>query len=434
MSPDMEPRTEPYIPASRHELIEALCRSAELSPSGRTQFRQFCEILTAYAHFTGQKDLELMKFAFSHFDPNEHGLRKSETDDEERADTARVFIEAFDRTARRANFRPLEADAVRQALNKASIIPVQTAVDFDDFEHFHFYFRSSNEIQITIRKWWRKKIITVGSYDRMAVLLQVKDAKHFAAQEEESDPVLVPGKMYLNLYKNIPHHDLELLFPNLQISMNLKDKLMLAVPAFGAAVPLALKILPSLGLLVGAIALFVFGWELGGDFAIVDSNEKAVYALLTALLSISLALGGFAAGQYLKYKSRRLEFLKKVADVLFFKSLDIGKGVLNALIDSAEEEECKEMMLVFRVLLVNQGPMDIKSVDDAAEQWLLETFGTKVDFDVAKALDSLAAIRGNDDSGDVSIVTRGDSGAYSAVSIEQAKTRIDRIWDNAFRY
>jgi hypothetical protein len=163
-------------------------------------------------------------------------------------------------------------------------------------------------------------------------------------------------------------------------------------------------------------------------------TKKPVYALLTALLSISLALGGFAASQYWKYKSRRLEFLKKVADVLFFKSLDVGKGVLNALIDSAEEEECKEMMLAFHVLLVNQGPMSKQVVDDAAELWLQQAFGANVDFDVAKALENLAAIRGSDDTGDASIVTRGYGEVYSAVTIEQAKTRIDAISDNAFRY
>lgn len=86
---------------------------------------------------------------------------------------------------------------------------------------------------------------------------------------------------------------------------------MLAILALGAAVPLALKILPSVGLLVGAIALVVFGMELGGDFSNEDTEQKAVYALLTALLSITLALGGFAARQFLKYKSRRLEFPKK---------------------------------------------------------------------------------------------------------------------------
>jgi len=426
--------SESYIPASRQDLVDALSRSDLLSARERTQFRQFCEILSAYAHFTGQKDLELMKFAFAHFDPNEDDRRRPEIGTDERADAARVFIDAFDRTARRANFQRVGDDKVRAALDRASIIPVQTAVDFDDFEHFAFYYRTSNELQLPVKKWLRTKTITVGNYDRMAVLLQVKDRLNFEARGEIGDSELIPGKIYLNLYKNIPHHDLELLFPNLKISMKLKDKLMLTVPAIGAAVPLVLKVLPGVGLLIGAMALFVFGWELGGDFEVGGSDAKATFALLTAMLSITLALGGFAGRQYLKYKSRRLEFLKNVTDVLFFKSLDVGTGVINTLIDSAEEEECKEMILVFYVLLVNQAPLDANAVDAQAEQWLMRTFGTVVDFDVSKALESLAAIRGRGDARDVSIVTRGQDGNYSAVTIEQAKSRIDRIWDDAFRY
>ena len=148
----MELKSEPYIPISRRDLTEALCRSADLSATERTQFRQFCEILSAYSHFTGQKDLELIKFAFSDFDPNEDRPTGSEPDEEGRADTAQVFIDAFDGTARRANFRLLEAQAVCQALNKASIVPVHTDVDFEDFAYFAFYFRSSNEIPITVRR------------------------------------------------------------------------------------------------------------------------------------------------------------------------------------------------------------------------------------------------------------------------------------------
>jgi hypothetical protein len=375
-----------------------------------------------------------MKFTFAHFDPNEDEPRQLEADDEAQADAARVFIEAFDRTVRRANYQALPEVDVRAALDKASIIPVRTAVDFDDFDHFAFYYRKKNRIDVTVRKWWRNKTVSVGNYDRMAVLLQVKDERYFAARGTEDNAQLAPGRIYLNLYKNIPHYDLELLFPNLEISMKLKDRLMLAIPAFGAAVPLALKVLPSIGLLIGAVALFVFGTELDGRFALEAGNETAVFALLTALLSITLALGGFAAQQYLKYKSRRLQFLKKVADVLFFKSLDIGKGVLNALIDSAEEEECKEMVLVFYLLLVNQGPMDDKAVDEAAENWLASTFGVAVDFDISKALESLAGIRGRGDDGDVSLVSRGQDGTYAAVTIDEAKARIDQIWDNAFRY
>ena len=116
---------------------------------------------------------------------------------------------------------------------------MQTAVDFYDYETFAFYYRTSNEIDLKVKKWFRMKTLTIGNYDRMAVLLQVKDAAYYKHNEGNRDDELIPGKIYLNLYKNIPHHDLELLFPNLKIIMTLKDKLMLAIPALGAAVPLA---------------------------------------------------------------------------------------------------------------------------------------------------------------------------------------------------
>jgi len=426
--------SEPYIPASRQDLIDLLCAADGLSAEERVQFRQFCEILSAYAHFTGQKDLELMKLAFANFDPNLSEKRRPVDDAGERENAAQTFVDAFDRTVRRANFRPLPESEVRAALNRASIVPVQTSVDFDAFERFAFYYRTSNEIPITVKRWFRRRTINVGNYDRMAVLLQTKDAAYFDQAGKTLDSNLNPGQIYLNLYKNIPHHDLELLFPNLEISMNLKDKLMLGVPALGAAVPLFLKILPSLGLLIGAVALFVFGFELGGRYTVDGGDSKAVFALLTAVLSISLALGGFAAGQWVKYKSRRLEFLKKVTDVLFFKSLDIGKGVLNALVDSAEEEDCKEMLLVFHILLANRNPMNTEAVDSAAEAWLRANLDADVDFDVTKALDNLENIRGTESDADASIITRETNGLFRVVTINEAKARIDRIWDNAFRY
>ena len=95
---------------------------------------------------------------------------------------------------------------------------MQTAVDFYDYETFAFYYRTSNEIDLKVKKWFRMKTLTVGNYDRMAVLLQVKDAAYYKHNESNRDDELIPGKIYLNLYKNIPHHDLELLFPNLRLS------------------------------------------------------------------------------------------------------------------------------------------------------------------------------------------------------------------------
>ena len=65
----------PYIPTSRQDLVESLCRSDLFVEKERTQFRQFCEILSTFAHFAGQKDLELMKFAFPELGPNDDVYR-----------------------------------------------------------------------------------------------------------------------------------------------------------------------------------------------------------------------------------------------------------------------------------------------------------------------------------------------------------------------
>ena len=176
-----------------------------------------------------------MKSAFAHFDPHEDRLYDQATSGQLRSENAEILIAAFDRTLKRANFQRFPEQAVREVLNKASIIPVQTAVEFNDFEKFVFYFRTSNVIETKVKKWFKTQSIQVGNYDRMAVLLQVKENALVDQGNDENDRDLIPGKIYLNFYKNIPHYDLELLFPNLKISMNLKDKLMLSVPAVGAA-------------------------------------------------------------------------------------------------------------------------------------------------------------------------------------------------------
>jgi len=112
-----------------------------------------------------------MKCAFAELDPNDDVYRQNPSAPDNRNANAELLIKAFDRTLTRANYQRLDHDAVRAALNKASIIPVQTAVDFYDYETFAFYYRTSNEIDLKVKKWFRTKTLTVGNYDRMAVLL-----------------------------------------------------------------------------------------------------------------------------------------------------------------------------------------------------------------------------------------------------------------------
>lgn len=429
-----------HIPCSRAELLDRICRSNRLSDADKQHFREFGELLTALIHFQSHRQYERMKNDLIRLDGHETSTPNPSAKTNETgavgdaAARGTRLIEDLKSVLSRANYHPIERAEIKDALNKASIIPVRTAVNFSDYDDIAFYYRNKTPRNVSIKRLLGTKELTIQNYDRMVVLLKTAatvEAPRKTNLTSQTDN-LVPQKIYLNLYKNIPHGDLELLFPNIKISMTLKDKLMLGVPALGAAVPLALKILPSLGLLVGIIALTVFGFELGGTFKVDPESQKATYALLTAMLSIGLALGGFAGQQYVKYKSKRLSFLKKVADTLFFKTLDVGKGVISSLVDAAEEEQCKETLLTYFILSSNQNPTSEEALDRAAEAWLANEFGVQVDFKVGKALEEIIALTAA--AAHAPLVSQDEQNLYQVCTLEEAKQRLDDIWDNAFSY
>lgn len=423
-----------FIPCSRHVLINKCCKLLEKQE--QRQFQSFAEILNAYVHFKAQNNLELMKQSYAYFNPNnETPTYLKLTDDEERQQ-ASVLANTLKRVLLNANYQELSKQDIEKALNQSSLVPVNTKVDLNDYQRILLFYRGSNVKQATIKRFFRKKQISFDNYDYVAVLLEIKSQQYFDAKEKHKNELnFKPGKVYLYLYKNIPHYDLELLFPNVKISMSLRDKLMLIIPALGAAIPMLIKILPALGLLVGAIALVVFGWNLGGKFDVDVSDPKAVYPLLLAALTACVALGGFAARQYIKYKSKRLEFLKKVTDVLFFKSLDVCQGVLNAVVDAAEEEQSKEMLLIYYLLMLEDKALSAEEISIKLNAWTKDQLSASTKVKINPALEQLTNLQAALDSGvTISIIEKDADDQYRASSIESAKRIIDYIWDHAFQY
>jgi hypothetical protein len=164
--------------------------------------------------------------------------------------------------------------------------------------------------------------------------------------------------------------------------------------------------------------------------------------VLAALLSIIVVLGGFAVRQYNTYKTKQMKFLKNVTDTLFFRNLSSNTGVLQSLIDTAEEEECKEIILVYYHLLTDPAPLTAAQLDDKIEAWVEQNFGVKIDFDINGPLQNLEKLRGKillpgqdeAQAPEKALLTRDGRGVCHLLSLEESKTIIDYIWDNAFRY
>ncbi len=430
---------EAFIPFRRSELIELCLADRQLDERAGLQFREFCEILAAFYHFRAHAQLERLKEHYAPFDPDAETRPLQCPSAEELPLLAASVASDFSRLLAMANYRPLSQQELEQAFEVVSLIPLHTRVDFDDFDQVLFFYRGEGEETVSFRRFMKHKTMRVDNLQRVAVLLKFRDQAHFTAKERRLEGLgFVPGRIYLYLYKNIPRNDLELLFPNVEVSMNWKDRLMLLVPALGAAIPLILKVLPSMGLLVAAILLVTMGPEITTRFGYQSAGTSSLYPLLVALLSIGAALGGFAAHQYTKYKSKRLMFLKKVTDTLFFKNLVSNEGVLYSLTDAAEEELCKEAILVYYHLLTSTDPLDQGRLDQRIESWMQDSFGARIDFDIDKTVQNLMDLQADlpSERGPQprSLLTRRPDDTLQVLPLDAAKQLIDHIWDHAFEY
>lgn len=418
--------SESFIPLRRHDVLE-LCAAEQQDPDG---FRGFGRLLLALLHHQSLGTLNALKDAYAEFNPDRDTIRlEREMDKDELVETLK---QRFDETLLAANYKRLTTEELGRALHEASIIPLNTRVDLDDYCDYAFYYRGGERKTIPVRNYIRTREVEIENLERVAVLLRFKDPEHFENRRrkwrmEEID--FKPGKIYLYLYKNVPKNDLELLFPNVEVSMTWRDKLLFAVPALAGAGPLLVKVLPSLGIIAGLIVLLTMGPDFARQWNLDVGEGQSIYPILVAVMSASFALGGFAVKQYLNYKNKKLKFQKRVTDTLFFKNLVTNRGVLFTIVDSAEEELGKEMVLAYHHLRLAQKPLTEQELDERVEGWIRKHCDTDVDFDVHKALERLSTFRHDDRP-----IIAENGGHWSALPLDEAKATLDRHWDGLFDY
>jgi len=434
---------EAFIPYRRADVIELCVDDGKLAPSDVQKFRDFCEILTAYYHFKFQRALENLKNNFAPFNPDTDTKSRLIPTPAECQAMQNSLVKELADILEQANYIPLKEEDLQASFAESSLVPLHTSVDFDDYEHTVFYYRGEKPTTITTKKFYFQEVKrTFNIFERVTLLLKFKDAAYFEAKGKKiEDLPFTPGKIYLYLYKNIPKFDLELLYPNVHIGMTTKDRLMFGVPAIGAAIPILIKVLPSLGVMIGIIALLIWGPSaITKTLDVTEDSMRNYSPVLMALLSMVVALGGFAVKQYTNYKNKQIVFQKTVTDTLFFRNIDTNGGVFNMLIDSAEEESTKEIILAYYHLLTHPTPLTQEQLDDLIEKWLEQKFETKIDFDVTKAVENLMSLRGQfvdsqtNQETEAALLTRTPSGHCQVLDIDEAKIVLDYVWDNIFQY
>ena len=432
--------TESFIPYTREELIDLCIEDGKLANEDIPPFRAFCELLAAHSNFQFHKHLETLKANYAPFDPDnlEHTLGPAEAIPSDIKENR--FVETLRYTLECANYRELDDAAIQEAIANSALVDLKTDIDFNDFDQVVFYYRGSTPTDIDLTRFyvWKKKIQT-AVFTNVVLGIKFKEASYFQAQKRKVEKLnFKPGLMYLYMYRNIPKYDLELLFPNVKLDMNLIDRLLFIVPALAAGASVLFKALPNLILLVGLLLLLGLGPSYAEWVGVYEDEVKDFVPILFAFFSLSVALGGFAVKQYFGYQTRRMKFMKDVMDTLFFKNMASNASVFYTVIDAAEEEECKEIILVYYHLLTNGAELTPDALDATIEGWLAQKDSTAtVNFDITRTIERMQAVNvllGEGDMATTALASVDTQGHCLVLPLLDAKRLLDKIWDNAFQY
>jgi len=199
--------------------------------------------------------------------------------------------------------------------------------------------------------------------------------------------------IHIKSFLDIPMADTEVVFPEKKIYVKTIDMIKLVVM-----------------IVLGFVAVYAKISE-SGDFG-------KIFLIAIALLGVRI----FQTWQAMQTARQRVSDL--MTQTLYSKSLDSQSGVLFYLMDAMEEQEQKESMIAYSLLLQNPQGLTESELDKICEVYLKKEFEVDVDFEIDDSLAKLTSEHLVDKNGE----------KYFAVPLKTALQRLDKKWDNIFSY
>lgn len=406
---------ERFIPFRRRDVVDMCAGDVWFTDGQRARFRQVAALVSALIHHEFHGRLERLKEAYAPVNPDLDTRALYGRELKETEASQDVLLTELRHVIEKANFEQLDQDDLDAALDAESLFEVHLRVNFDDFEEILFFRRGESVRTETVRKWFglRKAEITFRNFDRVVVFFRFREAKHFS-KKRLRNAAFVPGSVVVKLFQDVPKDDIEMLFPNAEVRMKLVDKLFIGVPALVSGLVVLFTKLGTSLILIGSLIGFWLGLRAKG----VQLDQTTLIALGAGMG----ALGGYLWKQFSNFRHRKVRFMKALADMLYFKNLDNNAGVFHRLIDTAEEEETKEVLLAYYMLLRTAVPMTAEELDLEIEFWFSDRWNCDLDFDVTDALDKLRDLK----------LVREAGGKITPVALPDAHAVLDARWDDIF--
>ncbi len=407
---------EHFIPFRKTDVV-TMCAD-ELPAGERESFLGFTRMLASLLHHRFRDRIEALKDAYHPFNPEADTRTLVELSPADRAAAQQRLEEELTALANAANFSPLDVSELQRAAGVHSLLKVRMEINTDVIDKIIFFRRGESVRSREIPIWYglRRQTVSFTNYARVLVYAKFKEAGHFAGADIDRLPFR-PGSTVVKLFQNVPRDDLEMVFPNVAVRMRLFDKLLIGVPALISGVfVFVTKLFATLGLL-----LLLLGFYVG----LRDTEPPLSKAALVSFGVGLFAFGGFVVRQVTKFKNRKILFMKALSENLYFRNLDNDAGVFHNLLDAAEEMEVIETVLAYHFVRTAKTPPTPSELDVLIENWFAGRWDAQIDFEVEDGLRKVL---------ELGLVTADGDGRLHAVTLVEAKQRMDRVWDDVFDY
>ncbi|PPE01281.1 hypothetical protein GOBAR_DD01670 [Gossypium barbadense] len=224
-------------------------------------------------------------------------------------------------------------------------------------------------MDLSIKNLVGKTTIQEPTFDRIIVVYRTASAK----------PNMDRG-IYVKHFKNIPMADLEIVLPEKK-SPGLTP--MDWVTFLASAV-------------VGLVTLF-------SSLQMPEADLWVIFAILSAVI-------GYCAKIYFSFQANMATYQNLITQSMYDKQLDSGRGTLLHLCDDVIQQEVKEVIISFFILM-EQGKATMEDLDLRCEELIKEEFEESCNFDVDDAVDKLEKLK---------IVSRDSIGRYYCVGLKRA--------------
>jgi len=397
-------------------LVELLVGDGTIAASETTDCRRLVAALRAHFHHELLAVKERVRHAWEQLEGQDgHAVAAS---DDQRV-LARDLQGTLRRLLQRANFTPLPVEELAEAMRRNAAFGLRIELDLADFEELSAWRRAEVSVPHVEKRWFglSSRRTTLLRLDRFCLYARFKGAARFADSRRLDGKIGArPGGITLRLYRDVPKHDVEALFPGVRVRMRPFDQALLGVPAAaGALQMLNLKLVASV-YAVG-LAILVF---LG-----VRKDEPEVTARALTECAGLAVLVTFLFRQWARFLGRKNLLHRQLAEHLQTCTMDSGVGVLLHLLDEAELQETTETLLGYALLRRAQpaGAIDANALDRQVERWLADRLGRRVDFEEEDAVAKLLRL---------GLATRAGGGTLTAVAPAAAIAALEARWRQLF--